>query len=122
MTKYPKKKTSTTWVKGVSGNPLGCPIVPPEIKAMKVHSRADLTRLCEFVQNADKPTIVARLNEPTITMLEETFLRAALADMQRGTDNTMRYLIERVHGKTIQPIVAQVGVRSLEEILEGSSG
>ena len=93
----------------------------PEAKAIIVNSRDDLVKLYEFCSNASKSLVVERLANPEISVMEDCILRAILSDMQCGRTSTIEKLMERVYGKTTQVIAASVGVKTLEQLVEGAN-
>lgn len=93
----------------------------PESRAIIVNSRDDLVRLYEFCSNASKTMVVERLANPEISVMEDCILRAILSDMQCGRTATIEKLMERVYGKTTQVIAASIGVKTLEQLVEGSN-
>ena len=94
----------------------------PEAKAIVVTSRESLVHLYNYCANATKEQVKARLDCPGITIFEESIFRALISDMEVGEIKTLEKLMERVYGKNVQPIAASLNTKSLEDILQESTG
>lgn len=105
------------FVPGQSGNPAGRPPESQTLKLVKKASREDVADFYERIHGLNKAELMARLWDPMITVLEETYIRAMIADMERGLTTTADRMREFIHGKNVQPIVAQVGVKRLEDLV-----
>jgi hypothetical protein len=117
-----QRAPATAWKKGQSGNPAGKPPESPTLRVIKKSSREELSELYDRIHNLDKAELCARLHDPYIKVIEETYIRAIIADMERGDSKTIREMLERIHGQTIRPIVAQVGVKKLEDLIGWEDG
>ena len=111
------KANATSFKPGQIANPAGRPRESEKLKLVKKASREDVADFYERIHGCDKAELTARLWDPYISVLEETYIRAMIADMERGLTTTADKMREFIHGKNVQPIAAQVGVYRLEDLV-----
>jgi hypothetical protein len=86
-------------------------------KALTVATKDELNRMYLLCLNLSKEELLARLEYQGITIFEESMLRAIVADMGRGEFRTIEKMADRLFGKVVQPINAQLNVTTLEELV-----
>jgi hypothetical protein len=86
-------------------------------KALTVATKDELNRMYMLCMNLSKEELLARLEYQGITIFEESMLRAIVADMGRGEFRTIEKMADRLFGKVVQPINAQLNVTTLEELV-----
>lgn len=89
-------------------------------QALTVATKDELNRMYMLCMNLSKEELLARLEYQGITLFEESMLRAIVADMGRGEFRTLEKMADRLFGKVVQPINAQLNVTTLEELVAKS--
>lgn len=83
---------------GYSGNPLGRPALPPEIRLERRKNQANLIKLIAQYFSMTHEEAQKRLDSPKTLQLEEA-IQGMIGKAKEGDTNAFKYLIELLVGK-----------------------
>jgi hypothetical protein len=91
------------------------------MQAVRVSNRDDLQNLLARCLNLTKEQVLERLNDTYVSLAEETILRSMIRDLELGDTKTLDKILDRLFGKAVQVVAAQVNAKTLEDLVVGSA-
>ncbi len=92
-------KPATKFKKGKSGNPAGRPPDPPELKALKNLTKAELIRVANIVVKGDMAALKAIAASDKSSVLEAMLAGVCIRIMKRGDMQALNILLDRLIGR-----------------------
>ena len=94
-----KKTGGRDFKPGQSGNPLGPPVLPPEVKEARKLTRIEFERIASQYMQMTKEEITKKLQDPKSTTLELIVMTIIHKAVKDGDQHRLDFLLNRLIGK-----------------------
>ena len=107
-----KKFGGKDWKKGESGNPNGRPPLPPEVKAIRALTHAEIKEIGELILSCRQEDLERIVGDGEETVLRRWMAKVAARGASEGDMMKLNALLDRIVGSTPKELKVSANIHS----------